>query len=256
MSQRKGARDNQHHIQLRRGGLGNYAIMPGDPGRVEEICKHLNNSHFVMRNREYTTWVGRYKTTRVTVISTGIGCPSTAICVEELMRVGIHTMIRVGTAGSLQREVKIGDLTISTAAVRDEGTTRAFVPEIYPAVADLDVTVALRQAAAGRKYPYHVGITHTKDAFYSEGSSALVPLRARNDAMWKVWHDARVLSTSMEGAAIFVLGSINRLRTGEVLLNVGSTIDDKPIVKGYDPESAILTALDAVDILAAADNAR
>ena len=120
--------------------------MPGDPGRVPVIASFFDNAREVAFNREYRTFTGTVDGIKVSACSTGIGCPSAAIAIEELIKCGADTFIRIGTCGALQREVKLGDLCITTAAVREEGTTRQYVPLSYPAVADLDVTLARRYA--------------------------------------------------------------------------------------------------------------
>jgi len=167
MAMKKG--EKEYHIGLGKGDVGRYVILPGDPGRVPRIAKHLDSAEKVAQNREYTTYTGKVDGIKVSVTSTGIGCPSAAIAVEELIRVGADTFIRVGTAGSLQKEVGLGDLVIATGAIREEGTTRQYVPLSFPAVPDLDVTIALREAARKLGYNSHAGICHCKDSFYSEG---------------------------------------------------------------------------------------
>lgn len=245
--------DKEYHIGLRKGEVGRYVILPGDPGRVPVIAEHLRNAKKVAQNREYTTYTGKLDDITVSVTSTGIGCPSAAICIEELIRIGADTFIRVGTAGSLQKDVGLGDLVISTGAIREEGTTRQYVPLSFPAVPDLDVTMALREAAHKLGYKSHAGICHCKDAFYSEGEPG-VPQREYNEYMWKTWERANVLATSMEDAAIYVISYIRRVRAGEVLAIIGLTYDDAPIVKKVGIEEAIKSALEAVRILHSRDS--
>ena len=132
--------EKQYHIGLKKGEIGRYVILPGDPGRVPKIAEYLDDAMEVAFKREYRTFTGTVDGIKVSVTSTGIGCPSTAIAVEELIKCGAEVFIRVGTSGSLQPEVGVGDLAVSTAAVREEGTSKQYVPVTYPAVADLDVT--------------------------------------------------------------------------------------------------------------------
>ena len=157
---KKASAEMQYHVHLKPGDVGRYVLLPGDPGRVPLIASFFDDAKEVANNREYRTWTGTVAGIPVSCCSTGIGCPSTAIAVEELIKCGADTFIRIGTCGALQREVKLGDLCITTAAVREEGTTRQYVPLSYPAVADLDVTLALRQAAQNLKLPAHTGIGH------------------------------------------------------------------------------------------------
>ena len=146
----------------------------------------------------------------------------------------------------------MGDLTITTATVRDDGTTPQYVPIEYPAVADLEVTLALKEAAVKLGHRHHLGIGHTKDAFYSEGVADL-PLADFHRDRWKVWERAGVVSTSMEAAALFVIASIKGVRAGEVLAIIGLTYKDEPIVAKTGVDEAIQVALEAVRILAGRD---
>lgn len=247
--------EKEYHIALGKGDVGRYVILPGDPGRVPVIASFLDKSEKVAQNREYTTYVGETGGIKVAVTSTGIGCPSAAICLEELIRIGADTFIRVGTAGSLQRQVGLGELVIPTGAIREEGTTRQYIPLSYPAVPDLDVTVALRDAALKLGYKCHTGICHCKDAFYIEGELE-IPIKEYNEMLWKCWQRANVLATSMEDAALFVVSSIRKVRSAEVLAIIGLTWDDAPIIKKVGIEEAIKTAIEAIKILDGQDAAR
>lgn len=246
-------KQKEYHIALGKGDVGKYVLLPGDPGRTVLIAKFFDDAKEMAFNREFRTFTGYIKgydgrKIKISTTSTGIGCPSTAICIEELAKIGADTFIRVGTAGSLQRNVEVGDIVISTASVREEGTTRQYVPLSYPAVADLDVTNALIEAARKLNFRYHVGIVHCKDAFYTESVEDL-PLAEHNKQMWNVWYRSNVLATSMESAALFVISSIKKLRAGEVLAIIGLTWSDQPIVKKVGIEEAIKTAIEAVRIL-------
>ncbi len=244
----------EYHIALGKGDVGRYVLLPGDPGRTPLIAKSFDDSKEMANNREYRTFTGNItgydgKKIKISTTSTGIGCPSTAIAVEELIKIGVDTFIRIGTAGSLQKEVGLGDVVISTAAVREEGTTRQYVPLSYPAVANFDVTAALIAAAKKLKIKAHPGISHCKDAFYTEGAKDL-PLSDHNEQMWTAWYRSNVLATSMESAALFVVSSIKRVYAGEVLAIIGLTYSDQPIVKKVGVDEAIKIAIEAVKILA------
>lgn len=244
--------EKEYHIDVAPGEVGKYVLLPGDPGRAEKIARYFENPREIAFNREFRTFTGTVDGIRVSVTSTGIGCPSAAIALEELIKVGAETFIRVGTAGSLQEEVEPGDLAIATGAVREEGTTTQYVPLQYPAVSDPDVLFALREAARKLDYPHHLGITHCKDAFYSEekGFSAHEEI---NQMLWKTWMRANVIATSMEEAALFVLGSLRKVRVGSILAVIGQTWAGKPIIPGIGPEKAIETALEAFKILVKQD---
>src|SRR5579864_3084082 len=158
----------QYHLQCGPGEVGGYVLLPGDPARCALIAQRFEAARLVAANREFTTWSGHLDGTPVSVTSTGIGGPSTAIAVEELCNLGAHTLVRVGTCGGMQPQVRWGDLVIAQAAVRDEGTTAQYVPPGYPAVAHVDVVHALRAAAAERVGGHHVGLVQSKDSFYGE----------------------------------------------------------------------------------------
>ncbi|MCL5036134.1 MAG: uridine phosphorylase [Chloroflexi bacterium] len=245
--------EKQYHVGLKYGDVGRYVLLPGDPGRVPHIAQYFDKANMIAQNREYTTYTGYVDGIKISATSTGIGCPSAAICIEELAKVGADTFIRVGTSGSLQKHVGLGDLVVSTASVREEGTSRQYVPLSYPAVSDLDVTLALREAAKKLGFRYHVGISHTKDAFYIEDAEHL-PLAKHTAELWEVWQKANVLATAMEASALFTIASIRKLRCGEILAVIGLTWDDAPIVKKVGIDEAIKTAIEAVKILAAQDN--
>jgi len=241
--------NKEYHVQLEKGDIGRYVLLPGDPGRVEKIAEFFDEARKVAQNREYTTYTGTVDGIKISATSTGIGCPGAAICIEELIKCGADTFIRVGTAGGLTEEIEIGDICISTAAVRHEGTTSQYVPEIYPAIANLDVTLALRTAASNLGYRWHCGITHCKDAFYTESADLITPLKEYNENLWKVWARANVISTSMESSAIFVISSIRKVRAGEVLAIIGLTHKHTPIVRKVGVKEAIKVAIEAVKIL-------
>ncbi|MEA3507233.1 MAG: uridine phosphorylase [Elusimicrobiota bacterium] len=241
-------KDVEYHIGLKKGDIGKYVLLPGDPGRVEKIAGYFDEAEEVADNREYRTFTGTVDGIKISSTSTGIGCPSTAICVEELAKIGAEVFIRIGTAGSLQKEVGLGDVVISTGAVREEGTTRQYVPLSFPAVANIDVTNALVEASQKLNITSHTGIVHCKDAFYTEGNNEL-PLAKHNEEMWEAWYKSNVLATSMESSALFIISQIKKKMAGEILAIIGKTYEDKPIEKKVGVDEAIKTAIEAVKIL-------
>ena len=201
-------------------------LLPGDPGRVEPLAERLDGARKLAQRREYLTWVGTLEGAEVAVTSTGIGCPSAAIAVEELAAAGADTFIRVGQAGGMQSETRSGDLVVASAAVRDEGTTRQYVPEGFPAVADLDVTVALRDGLREAGLRHHVGVVQSKDSFYGQRQPERMPVAEHLEARWRAWIRAGALCSEMEAAAIFVVASILRKRAGAILLVAGNQETD------------------------------
>lgn len=161
------------HLKTRKGDIGRYVILPGDPGRVPKIAGKLDGAKLIASNREYTVYTGYLDGEKVSVCSTGIGGPSAAIAVEELVMCGADTFIRVGTSGGIDLKVSGGDLLIASAAIRSEGTSHEYIPDDYPAVANFDVVCALKASADelsadedGKRA--HVGVVHSKDNFYGE----------------------------------------------------------------------------------------
>ena len=214
--------DRLHHLDLAEGDVGRYALLPGDPARVPVLASFLEDAKEVASKREYTTWAGRLDGELVAVTSTGIGCPSAAIAVEELATIGVDTVVRVGTAGGMQRETLPGDLVVASAAIRDEGTSRQYLPSEFPAVADLDVTTALRAALTEADIRHHVGIVHSKDSFYGQREPERMPVAAELTARWSAWKAGGALCSEMEAAAIFVVATTRGLRAGGLMLVAGN----------------------------------
>ena len=208
----------QYHVHLRSEDIGKYVLLPGDPGRCELIASYFDNPRFITSHREYTTYTGTLLGVPISVTSTGIGCPSTAIAVEELIKLGAHTFIRVGTAGGVQDDNHNGDLAIVTGAIRDEGTTSQYLPIEFPAIANLDVVVSLRSAAIRSGLPYRVGVSHSKDSFYGEIEPARMPISGHLLSRWKAWKDGGAICSEMESSALFIIAGIHRKRAGSVVL--------------------------------------
>ena len=237
----------EYHIRVKPGEVARYVLLPGDPARAELMAKRFDEAKEIAFNREFRTFTGKVGGTPISVTSTGIGCPSSAIAVEELAKCGADTFIRVGTAGAVSPQVKTGELVIANAAVRAEGTSPQYVPLGYPAVANLEVTNALIEAGRRLGVKHHVGPSVSKDSFYSEEPER-APLAEESAQRWRVWQRARVLATEMECSTIYILCGINGWRGGGVLAVIG------PIGKIVDPhagiDKAIDVAIEAVKILA------
>lgn len=208
-----------YHIHCKPGDVGRYVLLPGDPGRTDLIAGYFDDARLVAHNREHKTWTGSLDGVPVSVTSTGMGCPSTAIAVEELIRCGADTFIRVGTAGRVCDAAmdKSLDGVINTAAVRDEGTTVHYIPIEYPAVADRHIVEALAGAAKALGYHYIEGITQSKDSFYGEMEPQTMPAESRLRERWEAWRRGNVVSSEMEAAALFVISSIRGCRAGAVM---------------------------------------
>jgi uridine phosphorylase len=207
-----------HHIGIRPGDVGRYVLLPGDPGRVEVIARHFDDPVFVAQHREYVTWTGTLDGVPVAATSTGIGCPSTAIAVEELAAAGADTFIRVGTSGAMQPHIRTGDVGVITGAIRDEGTSRHYLPLEFPAVADVDVTVALREGARDAGVPFHLGVAQSKDSFYGQHEPQRMPIAATLARRWDAWMAGGAICSEMEAATLFIVASTLRVRAGGAML--------------------------------------
>ena len=208
----------QYHIQLERGDVGRYVLLPGDPGRCEPISRLFDNPKHVATNREYVTYTGTLDGVPVSVTSTGIGCPSAAIALEELVRCGADTFIRVGTSGHIQKDIRSGELAIVSAAIRDEGTSRHYMPIEFPAIADIDVVLALQAAAKKTGAVHRTGITQSKDSFYGQHEPERMGVAKDLLERWKAWEIGGALCSEMEASALFVIASMLRVRAGGVMM--------------------------------------
>ncbi|WP_461257921.1 uridine phosphorylase [Treponema sp. R80B11-R83G3] len=244
--------EKQYHVDFDDSHGALYAILPGDPGRVEKIASHFDNPRFFHQNREYTTWLGEVSGKTVMAISTGMGGPSTAIAVEELFKTGVRNFIRIGTCGGMALPVLGGDIVIATGAIRMEGTTKEYVPIEFPAVANLDVTNALVQAAKNLNQKWHTGIVQCKDSFYGQHSPDRMPSGYELKDKWEAWIKAGCLASEMESSTLYIVSQILGARAGCVLNVVWNQEREKAGMSNphcHDTEAAIKTAVEAVRLL-------
>jgi len=246
----------QYHIEVERGKVASTVIIPGDPGRVEKISSKWDSFEEVGSHRQYVTHTGTYKGVPISACSTGIGGPGTAIAIEELANVGAENFIRVGSCAALKEEIEIGDLIISTGAVRLEGTSKQYVRIEYPALASYEVILALIEAAESLGANYHLGISASTDSFYlgqsrpgfggyeTEGSKSLITELQR----------ANVANFEMEAATVFTLANIYGFRSGAVCAVYANRVRDEFAVRGE--QDAIDCGNEAVKILAEMDAQR
>lgn len=206
----------QYHIKLKTGDVGKYVILPGDPGRCEKIAKYFDNAKLIASNREFTTYTGTLLGEKVSVTSTGIGGPSAAIAMEELVDCGADTFIRVGTCGGINLKVHSGDCVIATGAVRNEGTSREYAPIEYPAVSDFDVTTALVNACKKMNLSYHCGVVQCKDSFYGQHSPNRMPVSYELLDKWEAWKKLGVLASEMESSALFTVAAALGVKCGSI----------------------------------------
>ncbi|CAH0525546.1 uridine phosphorylase [Vibrio hippocampi] len=193
------------------------AIIPGDPARVEKIARLMEQPEFLASHREFTLYRARIDGQAVIVCSTGIGGPSTSIAVEELAQLGIDTFLRVGTTGAIQSDINIGDMIVTTGSVRLDGASLHFAPMEFPAVADFDVTLALREAAIASGAQVHTGITASSDTFYPgqeryDTHTGRVVRRFQGSV--EEWQQMGVLNLEMESATLLTMCASSGLRAG------------------------------------------
>ena len=236
----------QYHIHTRKGDVGRYVILPGDPKRCAKIAEHFEDAKLIADNREYVTYTGYLDGEKVSVTSTGIGGPSAAIALEELVRSGADTFVRVGTCGGIDVDVK-------------GGTTREYAPIEFPAIANYDVVTALINAGKGLGYTTHAGVVQCKDSFYGQHEPQVMPVSYDLQNKWEAWKRLGVKASEMESAALFVVASHLGVRVGSTFLVVGNQEREaaglsNPIV--HDTEAAIKVAVEALRNLIKEDRAK
>ena len=228
----------QYHLQIRKGDVGRYVILPGDPKRCKKIAAYFENPVLVADSREFVTYTGTLDGVKVSVTSTGIGGPSASIAMEELIQCGADTFIRVGTCGGMALDVEGGDIVVATGAIRAEGTSKEYAPIEFPAVADLTVTNALVQAAKNLGKKWHAGVVQCKDSFYGQHDPEQMKLGCK--------------ASEMESAALFIVASARGVRAGSDFLVMGNQERVKRGMENHithDTEGAIQVAIEALRIL-------
>lgn len=243
------AADKQYHIQVGKGDVGQYVILPGDPKRCAKIAAYFDEPKLMADSREYVTYTGYLDGVKVSVTSTGIGGPSASIAMEELRNCGADTFIRVGTCGGMQLDVKSGDLVVATGAIRMEGTSKEYAPIEFPAVANLDVVNALAASAKEKGQTYHAGVVQCKDAFYGQHEPETKPVSYELMSKWEAWKRLGCLASEMESAALFIVASSLGVRVGSVFLVMANQEREKeglenPVV--HDTDMAIQVAVEAL----------
>lgn len=242
----------QFHIHCVAGDVGRYVILPGDPGRCAAIAALFDDAHHVAQNREFNIYTGTLLGERVSVCSTGIGGPSAVIAMEELHQIGADTFLRTGTCGGIDLDVRSGDIVVATGAIRYEHTSQEYAPLEYPAVPDLDLTLALRDAALAMGKTVHTGVVHCKDSFYGQHSPEKSPMAAELQEKWRIWKRLGVKASEMESAALFVAADALGCRCGSCFHVVwnqereAAGLDQK---KSEDTTTSVKAAVEALKLL-------
>lgn len=251
--------NKQFHIQCVEGDVGKYVILPGDPGRCEAIARHFDNPVHIGMNREYNVWTGTLLGEKVSVCSTGIGGPSAAIAMEELVKIGADTFLRTGTCGGIHLDVKPGDIVVATGAVRYEHTSLEYAPIEYPAVADFELTAALKQASEALGFDTHTGIVQCKDSFYGQHSPEASPVYYELQHKWESWKRLGVKASEMESAALFVVANALHVRCGSCFHVIWNQEREKAglfMPMSEDTSGVIRVTIDALKALITADRAK
>lgn len=239
-----------YHLALAPGDLPASVLLPGDPDRADRIAESWDSHEPLGRHREFRSYRGRYRGCAIGVVSTGIGGPAMAIAVEELARLGVTTLVRVGSCGAVDPRLRPGDLAISSAAARFDPTSRLYAPLEYPAVADPGVVRALVDAAEEGPSRFRVGLTATVGTFYLDqgraGFGGYLPEEARRFP--RLLRSLGILNIEMECATLFTLAGLYGLRAGAVCTVFGALADLRP--RPRDPAPAIRVANEAVRRLA------
>ena len=241
--------NKQYHIQVGEGDVGRYVILPGDPKRCAKIAKYFDDAKLVADSREYVTYTGYLEGTKVSVTSTGIGGPSAAIAIEELVKAGADTFLRIGTCGGMQTDVMSGDIVIANRAVRMEGTSKEYAPIEFPAVPDIRLVNALIKGAKQLEQTYHVGVVQCKDSFYGQHSPEAKPAGYELLDKWEAWKRMGCLASEMESAALFIAAASLHVRAGTCLLVLANQEREKaglenPVV--HDTDMAIRVTVEAL----------
>ena len=248
-----------HHLKLKKGDVGKYVIMPGDPKRCKKIAQRFDNPKLIADFREYATYTGYIDGVKVSTTSHGIGGPSTAIALEELIKVGADTFLRVGTCGGMNINVLPGDIVIVNGAIKLGGTMDNYIPKEFPCVPNIEVLEAMIEASNNIKNKTHVGIVQCKDAFYSQHAPDSMAVDKELLYKWDSYIKAGALASEMESATLFAVGSAKNVRTGAAMLvlhnqeRIKNNINDK---KDYTGEEAIDLIIESIRVLIKNDNSK
>ena len=246
-----------HHLKLKKVDVGRYIIMPGDPKRCAKIAKRFDNAKLIADYREYATYTGYINGVKVSAVSHGIGGPSTAIALEELIKIGADTFLRVGTCGGMNMGVLPGDVVIVNGAIKGGGTMDNYIPKEFPCVPNADVLEAMIEGGRKIKTKSHVGVVQCKDAFYAQHAPESMAVDKELLYKWDSYIKAGCLASEMESATLFAVGASKNVRTGAAMLvlhnqeRVKNNINDP---KDYTGEEAIDLIIESIKILIEKDN--
>ncbi|MBI4777881.1 nucleoside phosphorylase [Candidatus Desantisbacteria bacterium] len=217
-----------HHLKCQSVDIAPYALLSGDPGRTKMVAeKYLENARLINDFRGLVAYTGEYEGISVSVVTTGMGCPSADIVLEEMKMLGVKTVIRIGTCGAIQKDIPPGRIIIPSGAVPLCGILKVYDLELLPPVPDYTVLRAIVDSAVALKKEYNVGIIATSDAFYREIPQA------------REWENKNVLAFEMECAGLFSLGIVRGIRVGAVLTATGNILYGKQVMETEEIALAI-----------------
>ena len=246
----------QYHTKLSPGDVAPYVLLPGDPKRVPVVASYWDEAHLVADNREHVTYTGVYKGMPISCTSTGMGCPSTAIAMEELARVGAKTFLRIGTCGTFQDFIHNGDIIVFDSACRYEGTSKLYVPPEFPAVAHHQVIQACADAVEALGYPYHIGTTRSADTFFAGHPAPGSSYNGYWNSSWAhLFEDLRrmnVYGAEMEASIVLVLGRIWGLRAGGMAVCLDNLLHVSDGADAFDPETQLSHSASNIEKLSVA----
>ena len=232
--------------------MGKYCILPGDPGRCKAIAQRFDGAVHVKTNREFETWTGELLGERVSVVSTGIGGPSAAIAMEELANLGAHTFIRVGTCASTCADVQCGDIVVVSGSVRMDGTSLHYLPMEFPAVPSYQLLKALEESSVSLGFHTTVGVSITKDSFYTQAEPETKPVSDDLIRRWQSYVRGGAVCTSMEESILFSVGSSLGIRTASILVsatNFDGSVSKRNSADVYPTDSIQKPILSAIEAL-------
>lgn len=242
----------QYHIGVGPEDVGEYVILPGDPGRVPKIAKYFDNPVKVGESREFVTYTGYINGVKVSCTSTGVGGPSASIALEELVACGAKNFIRVGTCGGMQLDVESGDIVVASGAIRAEGTSKEYAPIEFPAVPNVKIASALTTACEKLNVRHHVGVVQCKDSFYGQHRPETLPNKEELLRKWNAWIALDCKASEMESAALFIVAQYLKVRIGSCFLVVANqerALAGLPNPQVHDTDMAIRVAIEAIKIL-------
>ena len=241
-----------YHIHCAKGEVGRYVILPGDPGRCPSIAALFDDAYLVARNREYTTYTGTLLGEKVSVCSTGIGGPSASIAMEELHQLGADTFIRVGTCASTCADVQCGDIVVVSGSVRMDGTSLHYLPMEFPAVPSYQLLKALEESSVSLGFHTTVGVSITKDSFYTQAEPETKPVADDLIRRWQSYVRGGAVCTSMEESILFSVGASLGIRTASILVsatNFDGSVSKRNSADVYPTDSIQKPILSAIEAL-------